>query len=104
MNMLEDWRAWHADRMDQVQPILSCLKCFEDSEQMEDILCAECDVTLGEDPKFYLYQQVHGSKALHLGTRQTWQKLNKHFPGHKRLLLRWWMTLLRCALTVRRTD
>ena len=22
-------------------------------------------------------------KALHLGTRQTWQKLNKHFPGHK---------------------
>ena len=68
--------------MEQVQPILSCLKCFEDSEQTEDILCVECDVTPGEDPKFYL-DQVHGGKALHLGTRQTWQKLNKHFPGHK---------------------
>ena len=42
----------------------------------------ECDVTPGEDPKFYL-DQVHGGKALHLGTRQTWQKLSKHFPGHK---------------------
>ena len=50
MNMLGDWRAWHADRMDQVQPILSCLKCFEDSEQMEDILCVECNVTQKKVP------------------------------------------------------
>ena len=81
MYMLGDWRAWHADHMDQVQPILSCLNRFENSEQTEDILCVECDVTAGGDPKFFL-DQVHGGKALHLGTRQTWQKLNKHFPGH----------------------
>ena len=42
----------------------------------------ECDVTPGEDPIFYL-DQVHGGKALYLGTRQTRQKLNKHFPEHK---------------------
>jgi phospholipid-translocating ATPase len=59
MYMLGDWRAWHADHMEQVQPILSCLKCFEDSAQTEDILCVECDVTPGKDPKFYL-DQVHG--------------------------------------------
>jgi len=68
--------------MEQVPLILSCLKCFESSEPTEDILCMECDVTPGEDPKFYL-DQVHGGRELHLGARQTWQKLNKHFPGHK---------------------
>jgi hypothetical protein len=46
------------------------------------VLYMECDVTPGEDPKFYL-DQVHGGRELHLGARQTWKKLNKHFPGHK---------------------
>jgi hypothetical protein len=62
--------------------MLSCLKCFEDSKQTEDILCVECDVSPGEDPKFYL-DRVHGGKALHFRNRQTWQKRNKYFPGHK---------------------
>ena len=70
MYMLGDWRAWHADHIEQCQPILSCLKCFEGSEPTEDILCMECDATPGEDPKFYL-DQVHGGRELHLGTRQT---------------------------------
>ena len=88
--------------MDQVQPILSLLAFFEDSKQTEDILCVECDVTQREDPMFYL-DQVHGAKALHLGTRQTWQKLNKHFPGHK-ITLKVVDDFLRRALAVRRTD
>ena len=59
-------------------------------------------VTPGEDPKFYL-DQVHGGRELHLGARQTWQKLSKHFPGHK-IPLKVVDDYVKACPAVRRTD